>query len=142
MACVAATPTPASAHSTPLPTENTRDCTAPPTSPVAGSNPRIENVATGGHGSGGGGVKPTLCAPTTAGNAVASDATIANSTRRTGNEGRMGRVRVDMIMVRVIDGSKLHAWRIQHLHSIQLSARYCQRDAVQVLGSPCAQFAG
>ena len=47
MACVAATPTPASAHSTPLPTENTRDCTAPPTSPVAGSKPRIENVATG-----------------------------------------------------------------------------------------------
>ena len=37
IACVATAPTPASAHSTPLPTENTRDCTAPPTSPVAGS---------------------------------------------------------------------------------------------------------
>ena len=34
---VAATPTFASAHSTPLPTENTRDCTAAPSSPVSGS---------------------------------------------------------------------------------------------------------
>src|SRR5262245_60144510 len=50
MAWVATTPTPASAQRTPLPTENTRDCTAPPTSPVAGSQPRIENVATGSHG--------------------------------------------------------------------------------------------
>src|SRR5439155_924826 len=44
MACVATMPTSASAQSTPLPTENTRDWTAPPTSPVAGSYPRIENV--------------------------------------------------------------------------------------------------
>ena len=33
----ATTPTFASAHSTPLPTEKTRDWTAPPTSPVSGS---------------------------------------------------------------------------------------------------------
>jgi len=51
MACVATTPTPASAHSTPFPTEKTRDCTAPPTSPVAGSYPRMEKVPTGCHGS-------------------------------------------------------------------------------------------
>src|ERR1051326_3057191 len=43
-------PASASAHSTPLPTEKTRDCTAPPTSPVAGSKPRIEKVATGSQG--------------------------------------------------------------------------------------------
>jgi hypothetical protein len=30
-----------------LPTENTRDCTAPPISPVAGSIARIENVPVG-----------------------------------------------------------------------------------------------
>src|SRR5688500_8089052 len=47
MACVATAPTPASAQSTPLPTEKTRDCTAPPTSPVTGSKPRMEKVATG-----------------------------------------------------------------------------------------------
>src|ERR1051326_1325230 len=41
---------PASAQSTPLPTEKTRDCTAPPTSPVAGSKLRIEKVATGSQG--------------------------------------------------------------------------------------------
>ena len=34
---IAATPVSASAQSTPLPTEKTRDCTAPPSSPVAGS---------------------------------------------------------------------------------------------------------
>jgi hypothetical protein len=37
-------------QNTPFPTENTRDCTAAPTSPVSGSKPRMENVATGGHG--------------------------------------------------------------------------------------------
>ena len=47
MACVATAPTPASAQSTPLPTENTFDCTAAPISPVSGSKPRIENVPGG-----------------------------------------------------------------------------------------------
>src|SRR5215469_1763708 len=51
MAWVAAAPTPASAQRTPLPTEKTRDWTAPPTSPVSGSNPRMEKVATGSQGS-------------------------------------------------------------------------------------------
>src|SRR5690242_15500979 len=44
-------PTPASAHSTPLPTEKTRDCTAPPHSPVAVSNAMIEKVPVGGSSS-------------------------------------------------------------------------------------------
>src|SRR5712691_3016316 len=43
-------PTSASAQRTPLPTAKTRDCTAPPTSPVSGSYPRMENVATGSNG--------------------------------------------------------------------------------------------
>src|SRR5690349_17617181 len=50
MACVATAPTPASAHNTPLPTENTFECTAAPISPVSGSNPRIENVPVGSVG--------------------------------------------------------------------------------------------
>src|SRR5258705_4581274 len=44
-------PTPASAHATIGPTENQCDCTATPSSPVAGSRATIEKVWTGRNGS-------------------------------------------------------------------------------------------
>src|SRR5688572_32554034 len=44
-------PTPASAHNTPLPTEKTRDCTAPPCCPDAESYAMIEKVPVAGSSS-------------------------------------------------------------------------------------------
>src|SRR6185503_7538879 len=46
--CVAIAPTPAFAHGTTLPTPKNFDCTATPRSPVAGSKPTTEKVATTG----------------------------------------------------------------------------------------------
>jgi len=43
---VATAPKPAAAHSSPLPTEKTRDCTAAPISPVSGSKATIEKLET------------------------------------------------------------------------------------------------
>src|SRR4030095_11593336 len=67
--CVATAPTPASIHGTRGPTLNQCDCTATPSSPVAGSRATIEKVWTGRRGAG---VSP--CA-----SAAVGHATVANT---------------------------------------------------------------
>ena len=51
-ACVATAPTPGLANGTAAPAANARDCTATPSSFVAGSKAMIENVENQGSGSG------------------------------------------------------------------------------------------
>ena len=53
---MATAPTPAFAHGTTAPTAKNFDCTAIPSSPVSGSNPTMENVATGSATGGGTGI--------------------------------------------------------------------------------------